>query len=134
MTKGSLLLDARSALESQIITSFLEAADYQVADFTTWRQATDSRLTDFDAAVLVIENENTNLAETCVRVREMTQRPHLPLVMVTAQPPAHTIEGLAVLIRPIRLFDLVYTLDQVIADSHRQNPNGLQSRHTTIHV
>ncbi len=134
MITGSLLLVAHSALESQIITSFLEAADYQVADFGSWRQAAGPRLTDFDAAVLVIEDEDPDLAETCAQIRETTRQEHLPLVVVATQSPATPIGGLCILMRPIRLFDLVHTLEQIIAATQHDDPHRLYPRQTTIHA
>ena len=130
MTRGLLLLVARSALESRIIASFLEAADYQVADYTSLSLQANPQLMDYNAGVLVMENENSDLTEMCARVREFTHREGLPLVAVVTQPNAGPIEGLRVLVRPIRLFDLVRAVDQLIDYSEDDDSTGLRDRQT----
>ncbi len=61
MVKGFLLLFATSVLEARIITSFLEAAEYQVTELVALPSADPpGELPHFDAAVLVLEMERRN--------------------------------------------------------------------------
>ncbi len=123
MVKGFLLLFATSVLEARIITSFLEAAEYQVTEFLASPNNDHSRQPpQFDAAVLVLDNGDTELIDRSAMLRETAHRSELPIVSVMSHKPSKPIDGLHVLLRPIRLFDLVHAVDQAVADSRRARP------------
>ncbi len=134
MIKGSLLLVAQSVLESRIITSFLEAADYEVTEFLMLSaQGQPPRRRHFGAAVLILENEDSDLVATSDLIRKVTQQEHLPIIVVATEAPAEATKGLRILLRPIRLFDLVHAVDEAVADSRHNNsaepPNYALSMH-----
>jgi hypothetical protein len=120
MTKGSLLLVATSALEARIIISFLEAADYGVTDISSLPSLNSSRLpVPVHAAIVVMENDDSSLAEVCNLIRRTTRRERLPIVAVVVHSPAQAPEALWVLERPIRLFDLAHAVDRAVAAARR---------------
>ncbi len=124
------MLAADSALESRIITSFLEAADYEVTDFSTLSPGSTSRLPlPFDAAVLVVPPEEPDVENKSMLIRDRTHVEHLPIVAVMAQAPARSVEAVYVLVRPIRLFELVHAVDQAILRSRPENPDRPRNLH-----
>ncbi len=130
MVKGLLLLFAPSILEARIITSFLEAAEYQVVDFLALPSDDHSgNPLPFDAAVLVLDNEDTDLAAQLGLLRETARREQLPIVAVVTQNSSPPAEALRVLLRPIRLFDLVHAVDQAVADSRRESSTDSRNLH-----
>ncbi len=124
------MLISDSALESRIITSFLEAADYEVTDLSILSLTSPSRLTlPFDAAVLVASPGDSDVGAKCSLIRDRTRLEHLPIVAVMTQAPVRDVEAVYVLVRPIRLFDLVHAVDQVVARSG----SGSRDRSRTLH-
>ncbi len=130
MVKGLLLLFATSVLEARIIASFLEAADYEVVDYSTIASShPHSAPLYFDAAVLVLENGDANLIEKSALLRQAVHQDQLPIVAVTNQSPSQTVDSLRVLLRPIRLFDLVHSIDLAVEDSRRDRSPESQNLH-----
>ncbi len=130
MVKGLLLLFAPSILEARIITSFLEAAEYQVIDFLALPSDDHSgNPLPFDAAVLVLDNEDTALTAKLGVLRETVRREQLPIVAVVTQNSSPPAGALRVLLRPIRLFDLVHAVDQAVADSRRESSTDSRNLH-----
>ncbi len=113
MIRGRLVLWADSALEAQVITSFLEAADYEVVNLAA--PGYGSRHTgEFDVAIVVLDRWDSNLAEVSDRVRTLTENPNLPIITVAMKTPEPDEQGRLVLLRPVRLFELVRTVEEVI--------------------
>ncbi len=113
MAKGRLLLIAASALEGRIVISFLEAADYEVVDFSAFNLSRTPR--HFDTAILILDEPHTQLEEECAHLRETVGQDALPIIAVLPEPPAQNIDGLSVLLRPIRLFELTEAVQSAIA-------------------
>ncbi len=130
MVKGLLLLFATNVLETRIITSFLEAAEYQVTDFWALPAGDHSGpALSFDAAVLVLDNEDTDLTAKSAMLRETAHHKQMPVVAVMTQNPSQPVEAMHVLLRPIRLFDLVHAVDQAVADSRREGSADSRNLH-----
>ncbi len=114
MIRGSILLWSVSPLELQVITSFLEAADYQVTGYpelasgsTSWPD------TGFDAGVVITDRTDADLAEASALIRYAASNTALPIVLIGLDPHCHDSKCRE-LVRPIRLFELVQTLEEVI--------------------
>ncbi len=113
MIRGRLVLWADSALEAQVITSFLEAADYEVVNLTL--PGFNSRQPgEFDVAIVVLDRWDSNLEQASERVRALTENRDLPIITIAMKNPSPDEPGRLVLLRPVRLFELVRTIEEVI--------------------
>lgn len=118
MSRGNLVLWADSAFDAQIITSFLEAAEYQVDNLSApgyvVRQGTD-----FDAAIVVLDHWDSQLDGITSELRTLAGDPKLPIIVITTNPLAAP-PGCNVLQRPILLFKLAETIHEVIPSRSEQ--------------
>ncbi len=118
MKKGTILLMADRAIEAQIIESFLEAADYTVRNFSGLPVSAESRSrAAVDAAVIVLDAPEANLAHTVHMVRSLAQIPDLPIVAVLSHAAADSMRNVRKMQRPIRLFDLADVVEQSLANN-----------------
>ena len=134
MFKASVLLLSDRNLEARIIENFLQTAGYRVLNYS------DSSLTPepeqaarADAAVLALDDAHSSLEQSCDLLRKMAHAPNLPIVAVISahdEPPRpqalhspSTVEGVRVLVRPIRLFELAHSLEQALRDRPRDSGN-----------
>ncbi len=116
MIRGRLLLWADSVLEAQVVTSFLQAADYEVVNFGALPASNEnSRLSHFDLAVVILDRWDSSLDEISSEIRAAIGDSQLPIVAVSMRNPPEPDEHRFVLLRPIRLFELVHAIEHVIA-------------------
>ncbi len=113
MIRGRLVLWADSPLEAQVIMSFLEAADYVVDNLASPGYISHEKAT-FDAAVVVLDRWDSNLAQVMQQVRSLTGNRDLAIIAIASKYPEVEEEGMRILLRPVRLFELVQTVQEVI--------------------
>lgn len=112
MTKGKVLLWADNRLEGQIITSFLEAADFLVTSMVDTAVTREAR--PFDIGVIIIDHSDSNLAELIRDLRERAEDQNLRIVAVVPTRPNEAYGNSNLLVRPIRLFELAGVIQETL--------------------
>ncbi len=113
MIRGRLVLWADSVFEGQVITSFLEAADFQVDNLAAPGYIPHEP-TGYDVAVVVLDRWDSNLALVSREIRAFTGNPSLPVIAIATRYPDGEDFRRRILLRPVRLFELVHTIQEVI--------------------
>ena len=126
MIRGRIALWADSPIETQVIRSFLSAADYQVVNYFSLLDHTKQDPGHFDAGVIVLERWRTDLQRVRRAMRDRI-RSDLPIVAVVESPPSEKDVSSQLLLRPIRLFELTAATERAIHSGHKPRRERAQS-------
>ncbi len=123
MIRGRLVLWADSAFEAQVITSFLEAADYGVINLAAPGYV-HRETGEIDLAIVVLDRWDSNLEQASQHVQALTGNADLPIITISMKNPVPEDQARLVLLRPVRLFELVRTVEEVIRARQMQAVSG----------
>jgi len=114
MLKGTILLWTDVPIEAQILGNFLRVEGYNVENFHSVYGNDNFQTVHGDLAILVVDDARINLRESCRQVRRLTQQAKLPILTILSSAPDETLENVRVMVRPIRLSELVKDVRQLM--------------------